>query len=422
VALAVGLEREAGPRDLRCALETGQRLIGELGGTATLFTGNLKVAAPDLEAMSQGARNGGMLLVKFAEGRPEISLGDSSLEVLWNDEVLERQVTQEFDLLAIDQRPARDPAHRELARALRLGEPKDGDLQPDRINTLPAYSPRGGLFLVGEAAGARDLEPALDQTADALWQVGRLLGRGEVSAPKGQVIVDRKRCALCLTCVRVCPHGAMDRTERRPFANPLVCQTCGTCAAECPMDAIQLLGFEDERYSRQVKAAVTPVSTLSPQDPPLEMLVLACSNSAGQALAAARLAGGPWPKGARLVRVPCAGKIDPAMVLDAFREGMDGVLVLTCHPHACYSLEGNTWAGFRIDYLRQLLSEAGMEPGRLLSESGAAAMGSQVLDQVNQALEAITRLGPSPLKMGARVRDIMAHFSVGMDENYTIIP
>ena len=422
VGLAVGLDRQAGPRELRCALETGRRLVAEHGAAVTLFTGNLKVASRGLEAMSQEVRGEGVLLVKLTDTVPKVTVGEETIGLQWRDEVLQREISQEFELLAVDQRPAPDRAYARLAEALRLGGvTSDGRLQPDRVNALPSASVRGGVYLVGDAAGARDLDPALDQAAEALWRVGRLLGSGEVPAPAGLVSVDRKRCALCLTCVRVCPHGAMDRAERRPFANPLACQACGTCAAECPMDAIQVLGCEDDRYRRQVQAAVTRVSSLNPQEPPLEMLVVACTNSAVPALGAARMAGGVWPEGVRLLEVPCAGKIDPEMVLGAFREGMDGVLVLTCHPHACYSLEGNTWAGYRLEHLRGLLDEAGLEAQRLMTAAGAAAMGREVLAQVEAGLAEVTRLGPSPLKIGARVRDLLAPFTRAVDEHYTLL-
>src|SRR5512135_2379077 len=43
----------------------------------------------------------------------------------------------------------------------------------------------------------------------------------------------------------------------------------------------------------------------------------------------------------RVVRVMCSGRIDPVLVLQAFREGADAVLVAGCHPGDCHYQNGN---------------------------------------------------------------------------------
>ena len=421
VALALGMHQESGPRELQAALDTAQVLMDELQASCALYVRQLKVAAPELERLSQKARAQGMILFKLTNQAIEVDRNGQGLAVICQDEILGRPIRQEVDLLALDQSPVADPLFMRLAARLGLTLGPGGSLQPDRVGALPIHSPRGGVLLVGEARGSHHLSLALDELAEALWEVQGLLGGGQVEVPCNLVKVDRKKCALCLTCVRVCPNGAMDRLERRPFANPLVCTACGTCASECPMDAIQLLGQEDARYNQRIKAAVGSRPSLSEVEADLELLVLACSRSAAEAIGAARLAGEQWPGNARLVQVPCAGKIDPQIVLDALREGMDGVLVLACHPQACYSLEGNIWAGYRMGHLRELLTEAGLEPERLQEGSLAASNQAQALGLVREALANLEKLGPSPLKTAARERYVLKHFAVSMDRSYTIL-
>ncbi len=48
------------------------------------------------------------------------------------------------------------------------------------------------------------------------------------------------------------------------------------------------------------------------------------------AYGAADLAGSmrvPYPENTRIVRLPCSGKIEPLLVLDALEHGADGVMV-----------------------------------------------------------------------------------------------
>jgi coenzyme F420-reducing hydrogenase delta subunit len=213
----------------------------------------------------------------------------------------------------------------------------------------------------------------------------------------------------------------MGRRERRPFSNPLACTACGTCAAECPMDAIQVAGADDGRYLRELEAASAPRGGLLELTPPLELLVLACANSAGEALKAARLRGEPLPRGARLVAVPCAGKIDPGLVMEALRRGFDGVLMLSCFPGACHSQAGNLWAGLRLEHLRAMLAEAGLEPRRVMDGSAAPSGHVQALQALRGAWDELRALGPNPVKAAAQSREFLGRFTVSMDHTYVIL-
>ena len=422
VGIVVGLGSEAGPPALRSALEAAISLRRQFGSEVSLLTGNAKVAAPDLEALSQTARLEGVLLFKFQQDRPTFEDTGEAVELSFMDEILEREVRQEADLLAVDEVAAPGNEYRRLATALGLGLGPDGTLQPDRVAALPTFSERGGVFVVGPARGFGDVSGWIDEVEDATLAVRRLLREGRVEAETGRVTVDRRLCAFCLTCVRVCPEQAMGFVSRRPMANPLICTGCGTCASECPMDAIQLWGDEDQRYQGEITAAAGEADLdVAPESSAPDVLVFLCLNSAGRALDAARLKGHAWPEGVRFIRVPCAGKIDPQYVLDAFRAGFDGVMILSCHEDACYSLTGGSWAGYRTGHLRGLLAEAGHDPRRLVKAGVAPNMSREVFDLVGRMQEELAGLGQNPLKAGAKVRRILDRYTLGLDESFTLL-
>ena len=61
-------------------------------------------------------------------------------------------------------------------------------------------------------------------------------------APYGAVVVDTGACTLCLSCVSLCPSGALGDNPDRPqlrFQED-ACLQCGLCSNICPEDAITL--------------------------------------------------------------------------------------------------------------------------------------------------------------------------------------
>ncbi len=72
-----------------------------------------------------------------------------------------------------------------------------------------------------------------------------------------------------------------------------------------------------------------------------------------------------YPTNIRILRVPCSGRVDPLLVVRAFMEGADGVLVAGCHPGDCHYAEGNYYTRRRYALVHRFLEYLGLEPERL---------------------------------------------------------
>jgi len=113
-----------------------------------------------------------------------------------------------------------------------------------------------------------------------------------------------------------------------------------------------------------------------------------------------------YPLNVRIIRVMCSGRVDPAFVLEAFKDGADGVLVAGCHlPSDCHYLSGNFKAQRRILLLQKVLEQFGIEPGRLKLEWVSASEGDRFATVIREMVEEIQRFGPSPLKNGGKSHD-----------------
>jgi F420-non-reducing hydrogenase iron-sulfur subunit len=107
-----------------------------------------------------------------------------------------------------------------------------------------------------------------------------------------------------------------------------------------------------------------------------------------------------YPPNIRIIRVMCSGRIDPAFVLEAFKDGADGVLVAGCHPPSdCHYISGNFKALRRITLLKKALKEFGLEPERLRLEWISASEGDKFAEVVRDMVEELKNLGPNPVKI-----------------------
>ena len=107
-----------------------------------------------------------------------------------------------------------------------------------------------------------------------------------------------------------------------------------------------------------------------------------------------------YPPNIKIIRVVCSGRIDPAFILEAFKDGADGVLVAGCHlPSDCHYLTGNFKALRRIALLKNVLKDFGIEPERVRLEWVSASEGDRFATVVRDMVEQIKKLGPSPLKI-----------------------
>jgi F420-non-reducing hydrogenase iron-sulfur subunit len=98
------------------------------------------------------------------------------------------------------------------------------------------------------------------------------------------------------------------------------------------------------------------------------------------------------------VRVMCSGRVDPGFILDAFKNGADGVLICGCHPGDCHYVEGNYKCMRRIPLTKLVLEKMGIDPNRLRMEWVSASEGARFKDVVTEFTEQIRALGPLTLQ------------------------
>jgi F420-non-reducing hydrogenase iron-sulfur subunit len=110
-----------------------------------------------------------------------------------------------------------------------------------------------------------------------------------------------------------------------------------------------------------------------------------------------------YPANVRIVRVMCSGMVNPIYILKAFEMGADGVLVAGCHESDCHYLKGPLKCDAMLDKLKKVLNVLGLEEGRLRREMISASEAPIFARVIEEMVEQLKKLGPSPLREGVKV-------------------
>jgi len=116
-----------------------------------------------------------------------------------------------------------------------------------------------------------------------------------------------------------------------------------------------------------------------------------CSYRAADMAGTARMKYAP---NVRLIRLMCSGRLDPTFVFKAIAGGADAVLISGCHPGDCHYVEQNYKAMRRFQLMQRVLTQLGVEPGRLKLLWASAAEGQMFANEINKFVEEVRALGP----------------------------
>ncbi len=105
------------------------------------------------------------------------------------------------------------------------------------------------------------------------------------------------------------------------------------------------------------------------------------------------------PENVEIIRVPCAGRIEPIYLLRALENGADGVIVFACYEENCQFLQGNFRLKGRLSYVHRMLERIGLEKVRIEICHLATNQGFKFAEVLWKKINALKRLGPNPWKI-----------------------
>jgi quinone-modifying oxidoreductase, subunit QmoB len=376
VALLCGLVGEVEPALFRRIVQALEELATMDKVQTYVFCSNVKVAEAGLERRYRESRDRGTIYFKLDEAAV-LEQSPEGVTMLFRDPLLGEEMELVPDLLVVDESLFPPASLSPLLATMPSAPAFAPFLGPESLRFPGVETPRAGFYAVGPSRGvyspeliAADVETVVTRLTEA-FAFQRESEKGEESprtvhtsvafvsgsSLPGPPHVDEARCVMCLTCVRLCPHGAMSFVLRAE-ADPESCVRCGICAAECPMQAITLAPRnEEEDLCRKVETELARGGAAK------RIVGFLCSRSAVDA----------WnfcePEVKRHVvpiPVPCAGSVAVSSIMRAFRQGAAAVLVAGCFKGNCASIYGSALAEQRAAETGRILETAGFFPGRVV--------------------------------------------------------
>ena len=323
--------------------------------------------------------------VTFIRGRPG--------EVLHNGERLivegENSLTGEFerietDLVVLSMAMVPSKGTQELARMLGVALGPDGFFDVVDRKVRPSETNVVGVYLAGGAITPMDIPNAVSYAAGATMSVVKLLSRKEIEKPLLTSVVNEEICSSCRICEWACPFDAAHVGEEAAWVDPAKCFGCGLCAAACPSGCIDLR----HHTSKQLTAAINGV--LESDGDAKKIVAICCLECGYSTMDDVGMLGLQYPVNVSIVEVPCAASVDLQVVLDAFSNGADGVMLVGCD--RCHYLRGADVANLRISMLRGLLEQFGIETERLQAFFGDCHDAGELVEKIRAMVEKINSL------------------------------
>jgi coenzyme F420-reducing hydrogenase delta subunit len=100
-----------------------------------------------------------------------------------------------------------------------------------------------------------------------------------------------------------------------------------------------------------------------------------------------------------IVMLPCTGRVEEALLLRAFENGADGVMVIGCLEGDCHFVNGNIRARARVGRVAEILGRVGLGAERIRMYNLSAGEGAAFARFAGEFVDQVQALGPSPINV-----------------------
>jgi heterodisulfide reductase subunit A2 len=216
------------------------------------------------ETLYQRAREMGVLFIRYKIGEaPIVEEADGHLRITVKDQVLERPVSFEVDLLTLA--TAIIPhQNAPLAELYKIPLNAEGFFTEAHAKIKPVEASTEGIYISGLCHYPKPMQESVAEALACASRANTILSRDKLMLESIVSNPIDENCDGCAFCVDACPFKAITLIEymkggdikKAIEVNPIQCKGCGSCMATCPKQGIYVAGFMPEQLEAQVDAAL----------------------------------------------------------------------------------------------------------------------------------------------------------------------
>jgi heterodisulfide reductase subunit A2 len=187
-----------------------------------------------------------------------------------------------------------------------------------------------------------------------------------------------------MRCVKVCPYNAIEQIgspgkDGSVKISTIACMGCGTCAAECNFEAIEMPYFTKDQVLSQIDAALT-------ENAESKCLVFTCNWCSYAGADLAGIEKRQYPTSARIIRTMCSARFEEDFIARAFDKGAGAVLVTGCRltetGSDCHYNYANKLTLKRFQHWSRKFQRKGIAPERMQLRWISAAEGKEFAEKI----------------------------------------
>jgi len=210
---------------------------------------DMRNCGKDYEEYYRRARDAGIIFTKGLVGKIEEDPLTKNLKVQMEIVGADTVVQQEYHMVILSSASLPSQGTNEIAQVLNMEKSPDGFLKEYHPRLDPISTKVPGIYLAGSCQGQKGIAYAVGQARGAASAAGIPMGKGKYTMELIRATPSDERCAKCYKCIEACPYSAISINENGNIVVDLIkCRGCGTCAAICPSQAIELTYFRDIQY------------------------------------------------------------------------------------------------------------------------------------------------------------------------------
>ena len=379
-----------------CTSMIGQALrLKRMGKKVRVLYKDIRTYTRHAEELYEQAMREGVEFIRYrADVRPQDAIVKKNGHLEVEDITFQKRIDIPSDLtvLVVGLKPVEDT----LAEQLKLARSSDGFYLELHPKLGPVETASQGIYLAGVAQAPKDVRESIAQATATAAKAGALLARGVIEKEPLTAEFDPEKCIACMRCVKVCPFHAIEQIGQVKTGtiqiHEIACMGCGTCAAECNFDAIDMPFFEKDQILAQIDAALA-------KNPEEKCIVFTCNWCSYAGADLAGIEKRQYPPSIRIIRTMCSARIEEKFVARAFEKGAGAVLITGCRltetGSDCHYNHANRLTWQRFQFWKRKYERKGIEPERFQLRWISAAESKEFAEKMHEMHEIVMRYAQS---------------------------